>query len=329
LAVLTSIDLVQHGVPSVPERRQTACHQEIARKSRVWRGWGHVLFTAERMSSPTDPELLALRLAAHAGMTIAGERRRRGWSLRDLATRSHVSIAAIHAIEHGRPAGLRTYAAIALALGLEPRMDLVDPRKRAASARAEDPVHAAMGEAIAARLSSHGFEVSIDEPFQHFQFAGRADILAWDRSSRSLLHVENRTRFPNVQEAFGSYNTKRRYLPAVIAERIGLRGGFASVSNVIAGLWSAEVFHTIRMRPASFRAVCPDDDDAFEAWWSGSPPAPGPATSAFILFDPIHPGGNRRRQFVALEEAIGTSVRPRFRGYAHAVDALRTTFSAP
>jgi transcriptional regulator with XRE-family HTH domain len=261
-------------------------------------------------------------------MTIADVRRRRAWTLRELATRSDVAVSAIHAIEHGRPAGLQTYAAIALALNLELRFDLVDPRKRAASAHAEDPVHAAMGETIASRLASHGFEIAMDEPFQHYQFAGRADVLAWDRANRSLLHVENRTRFPNVQDALGSYNAKRRYLPAVIAERIGLRGGFASVTNVVCGLWSAEVLHTLRIRPASFRAVCPDRDVAFEAWWSGSLPAPGAATSAFVLFDPILSAGRRRRPFVPLEDALASATRPRYRGYAHAADELRTNFSA-
>jgi transcriptional regulator with XRE-family HTH domain len=279
------------------------------------------------MSPRTTPEILALRLAGHIGMTIADTRRRRNWTLRELAHRSGLSAAGIHAMEHGRPATLRTYAAVALALDLEARIDLIDPRKRANSVRAEDPVHASMGEALAARLSSHGFEIAIDEPFQHYQFAGRADILAWDSGSRALLHVENRTRFPNVQDAFGSYNTKRRYLPEVIAKRIGLRGGFVSVSHVVAGLWSAEVLHVIRIRPASFRTVCPDGSGSFEAWWSGSPPPPGPATSAFVLFDPIRSNATMRRPFIALEHAVATSVRPRYRGYAHAVNALRATYS--
>jgi transcriptional regulator with XRE-family HTH domain len=279
------------------------------------------------MSSRTGSELAALRVAGHLGLTIADERRRRRWTLRDLASRSGLAVSAIHAIERGRSAGLRTYAAIALALQLDPRFDLADPRKRSTTVRAEDPVHAAMGEAFAARLSAHGLEVALDEPFQHYQFAGRADVLAWDRERRSLLHVENRTRFPNLQEAFGSYNTKRRYLPAAIADRIGLRGGFATVTNVVVALWSAEVLHDVRMRPASFRAVCPGGIGPFEGWWSGNPPISGPATSAFVFFDPITAESRRRRSFVALDEAIESSVRPRYRGYAHAADALRATFS--
>jgi hypothetical protein len=228
----------------------------------------------------------------------------------------------VHAVEHGGPARLETYAAIAVALGLEPRLDLVDPRKRSASGRAEDPVHAAMGEMIAARLAGHGFPVSIDEPYQHYQFAGRADVLAWDLEARALLHVENRTRFPNLQDAIGSYNAKRAYLPGVLAERLGLRTGFASVTNVIAGLWSNEVIHTARIRSASFSSVCPDDRSAFDAWWDGSPPATG-TTSVFILLDPLSTSTPVRASFVGLEPVLRGSIRPRYRGYADAVEALR------
>jgi hypothetical protein len=44
-------------------------------------------------------------------------------------------------------------------------------------------------------------------------------------------------RFANLQDAFGSYNAKRRYLPGVLAERLGLRDGWQVVTNVIAALW--------------------------------------------------------------------------------------------
>jgi hypothetical protein len=278
------------------------------------------------MSRQTAPELLTTQLAGHVGLTIADERRRRSWTLRELADSSGLAPSAIHAIGHGRPATLHSYAAIAIALGLTPRLDLIDPRKRANAMRAEDPVRAAMGEAIAARLANHGFEVAVDEPFQHYQFAGRADILAWDLSSRSLLHVENRTRSPNVQEAFGSYNAKRRYLPGVMAERLSLGNGFRTVSNVVAGLWSAEVLHTLRIHPASFKAVCPDDTKAFEAWWSGAPPTHGGSTSAFVVFDPIHAPTSGQRMFVGLAPSLQPSMRPRYRGYAEAAEALRSAW---
>ena len=281
-----------------------------------------MLFATERMSQRDDPELAALRLAGHAGLVIADARRVRRWTLRDLAGRSGLAASSLHAVEHGRPATLETYAAIAIALGLEPRFDLVDPRKRSASGRPEDPVHAAMGEMIAARLAGHRFAVSIDEPYQHYQFAGRADVVAWDLEARALLHVENRTRFPNLQDTLGSYNAKRAYLPGVLAERLGLRTGFASVTNEIAGLWSSEVIHIARIRSASFASVCPDDRSAFDAWWGGSTPATG-TTSAFILLDPVSTTTPLRSSLVGLEQVLRGSIRPRYRGYADAVEALR------
>jgi hypothetical protein len=180
-----------------------------------------------------------------------------------------------------------------------------------------------MGEVLAARLAGYGFSVAIDEPYQHYQFAGRADLLAWDLASRSLLHVENRTRFPNLQDAIGSYNAKRRYLPAVMADRLGMRGGFRSVTNVMAGLWSSEVIHVARLRAATFAAICPDDEAALNAWWSGTAPAAGAPTSAFVLFDPGTLATPRRSTFVGLERVLRSSVRPRYRGYADAVEALR------
>ena len=254
-------------------------------------------------------------------MRIRNARLDRRWTLRQLAERSELSVAFIHAVEHGAEASLASYAAIAAAVGLRPSLELIDPRHRRSPSRAEDPVHAAMGDVIAARLLAAGLHVSLDEPFQHFQFAGRADLLAWDAERTALLHVENRTRFPNIGETFGSYNAKRRYMPSVIAERLGVRGGFRVVTNVIVALWASEVLHVVRRHRPSFSAICPHGPEQFAAWWSGQPPAVGVVSSSIILFDPVDGGRADRRRFVGLEEV--PTVRPRYRGYADAVEALR------
>ncbi len=80
-----------------------------------------------------------------------------------------------------------------------------------------------MGEFEAIRLRHFGRAVSLDEPYQHFQFAGRADLVAWDLDARALLHLENRTRFPNFQDMAGTFNSKRAYLGGVLADRVGIR----------------------------------------------------------------------------------------------------------
>ena len=164
------------------------------------------------------------------------------------------------------------------------------------------------------------FSVGIDEPYQHYQFAGRADMVAWDLGRAALLHIENRTRFPDFQDMAGSYNAKRAYLGAALARRLGIRLWQSEV-HVLAALWSAEVLHALRLRRESFRSLCPDSADAFRAWWNGDP-AGGRVSSALVVFDPM--ATSRQRSFVGLEEAM--MVRPRHRGYA---DVARLLESAP
>jgi hypothetical protein len=220
-------------------------------------------------------------------------------------------------VEAGRPTSLEALARLTQALGLRIEVQLVDPRqRREVKSLSADPVHSAMGEFEARHFRAIGLAVGIDEPYQHYQFAGRADLVAWDLRARALLHIENRTRFPDLQETAGTYNAKRAYLAAAIGERLGIRR-WASQTHAIAGLWSSEVLHVLRLRLETFRALCPDHTTAFDGWWAGTPPREGNA-SVLVVLDPF--AGRRQRAFVGLDEAV--LVRPRIRGYADGASRL-------
>ena len=236
--------------------------------------------------------------------------------MRELGERCGLTAAAVQRLEAGRAGSLSSYARLATALGLRPEFRLSDDR-RPGPVRAADSVHAAMGNVEAELLQGFAHPVALDEPYQHFQFAGRADVAAWSIADRALLHIENRTRFPNLQEAFGSYNAKRTYLAPALAERLRVPGGWRSVTHAIVALWSAEVLHALRLRTASFRAVCPDDPASLIAWLTGGAPPAG-ITSTFLLLDPIP--APRRRRWIRLTEAL--TAEPRYRGYAEAAAAL-------
>lgn len=167
-----------------------------------------------------------------------------------------------------------------------------------------------MGEFEAAQLRRNGVHVGIDEPYQHYQFAGRADVVAWDLERRALLHIENRTRFPDFQEMAGAFNAKRAYLGRALADRTGA-GTWLSETHVIAALWSSEALHALRLRTESFRALCPHVTTGFDGWWSGEVSARG-RQSVLVVLDPLASG--RARPYVGLEDAL--TVRPRYRGYA-------------
>jgi hypothetical protein len=178
-----------------------------------------------------------------------------------------------------------------------------------------------MGELEAGHLRRFELSLMLDEPYQHFHYSGRADLLAVDLRLRALLHLENRTRFPDIQEFLGSWNAKRAYLADDLRRRVGVRS-WTSVTHVIVALWSAEALHAIRMHRATFMAAAPDDSSAFNAWWSGAPARSG-LTSSLIVLDPALPDRSRRRTWVDLSTALSSSTDARFHGYADTLLALR------
>jgi transcriptional regulator with XRE-family HTH domain len=245
------------------------------------------------------------------GAQVHDERAKRHWTLRELAARAGLSAAAVQAIEAGRAGSVEAAARLAEALGLRLNFELIDPRRRqSAGARLADPVHSAMGELEAGHLRRLSVAVAMDEPYQHFQFAGRADLIGWDIAARALLHIENRTRFPDLQETAGSFNAKRAYLGRVLADRLNI-DRWRSETHVMVALWSAEVMHVLRLRTETFRALCPDQPAGFARWWQGTPPTTGKRRE-LVIIDPL--AGARQRAWVGLDEAL--TARSRHRGYA-------------
>ncbi|MBM4408764.1 MAG: helix-turn-helix transcriptional regulator [Chloroflexi bacterium] len=269
-------------------------------------------------AAPPRFQATAVRLCSELGREIRDARVRRGWTLATLAERVGLSVSMVHGVESGKPTMPEGYVRLALALNLQPRFTLLGDQA-ATAARAVDPVHSAMGEIEAEQLGIPPVLVRIDEPYQHYQFAGRADLVAFAPATSALLHIENRTRFPDVQGFAGSFNAKCRYLADELAPRFGVRS-FTSVTHVVVALWSAEVLHVLRLRGASFRAIAPDDPGSFAGWWQGQPPTAGTRTS-IVVFDPL-PGGRRsRRRWIGLEDVVRGE--PRYRDYADALGALR------
>jgi transcriptional regulator with XRE-family HTH domain len=251
------------------------------------------------------------------GTAVRDARIARKWSAEELAKRAGLSRATVYALEAGRVASADVASRVAAALSRRVELTLVDARKRDTRPNLSvDPVHSAMGEFEAAHFQALNLAVSLDEPYQHYQFAGRADLAAWDVDARALLHIENRTRFPDFQEMAGAYNAKREYLAAALTERAGVQR-WASQTHVIAALWSSEVLHALRLRTSSFQSICPDPPTTFEGWWRGELPTER-KSSTLIVLDPH--AKKRERAFAGLEDAL--RARPRYRGYADVVDRL-------
>jgi transcriptional regulator with XRE-family HTH domain len=268
-----------------------------------------------RFRESASPAVFAAidRFWADLGDRVRTARLARNWSTERLAKASGTSRWAVYLLERGEPASLELVVRVLNALGLRLDVDLVDPRKRVhiATGRAEDPVHAAMGELEVRHLSMYAFRTGVDEPYQHFQFHGRADVVAVAADQEALLHIENRTRFPNLQEMAGAYNAKKAYLAADLAARYGVRR-FKSETHVIVAAWTAEVLHSLRRHPDTFRSLGPNDVAAFQKWWDGNAPLEG-TSSTLVVLDPL--ATIRQRPWIDLETAL-SNARPRYQGYA-------------
>jgi transcriptional regulator with XRE-family HTH domain len=260
------------------------------------------------------------RVWSELGERIRDARRRRTWSTARLAAEAGVSRTSVYMAERGEASSIDVVVRLLTALGLRLDVDAVDPRRRSgATKRSEDPVHAAMGELEVGHLRTRGHQTLVDEPYQHYQFSGRADVVAWDLGTAALLHIENRTQFPNYQEAAGSFNAKKAYLATDLAARLALPR-VRSVTHVMVCLWSAEILHALRLRRDTFRSLAPDAPDAFQAWWDGRLPVAAKTSSALIVLDPFATG--RERAWIDLETALG-DIRPRYRDYADAASRIR------
>jgi transcriptional regulator with XRE-family HTH domain len=283
---------------------------------------------------PVGVEAELATALASLGSLVRQERRRRDLTLAQLAARAQVSTSSVHTAEHGRRSSIEMFVRLVTALDMRLGISL-DERDAAATSVSEpmstqipdrvprlhgrDIVHAAMGELEASHLQRLRRDVGIDEPWQHFQFAGRADLVSWDVPGRALLRIENKAQFPDLQDALVRFNSERVYLADAIGLRLGLVQPPMVQTHVMVALWSAEVIAVVRRSPATFRATFPSPPDAFLTWWAGGIPAAG-ITSALVLLDPFASG--RQSRFVGLQ-AVLAGVRPRVTGYAAAADLVR------
>jgi len=280
----------------------------------------------------------AERLTTLVGERLRERRRQLGWTIEAVALRAGVAVATVQKIETGARGSLEMYVRLAEAVGMSFGMMLATQATEASESEVDDQmlspsvpptgrkvatesdlVHATMGEVLLDMLASGGFECGVDEPWRNYQYSGRADVVAWDRPRRALLHSENRTAFPDVQDALGRFNGKRAYLAGSLWERLGMDGPPSTETHAIVALWSLEVLETLRAYPGTFRAACPNPPDAFLAWLAGTPPKPG-VTSTLVLFDPFATGSQPR--FASLREALD-GAKPRIEGYAAAAALLR------
>jgi transcriptional regulator with XRE-family HTH domain len=150
----------------------------------------------------------------------------RALRIRQRLTQAEVAVAAgvprsvVGLVEHGRLGRCSLHSVRAIAAALDCTI-VVSPRwhggdlERLLNAR-----HSAMHEALASRFGGlSGWIIEPEVSFSVFGERGVIDGLAWHAASRSLLVIELKTEFVDVNDLMGSVDRKRRLAAGIGRDR--------------------------------------------------------------------------------------------------------------
>jgi transcriptional regulator with XRE-family HTH domain len=144
---------------------------------------------------------------------------RKGWRQEDAAGRARVSRKVVQKIEHGDVGHTSLDLVRRYGNAFDLRVDLLVGGRGGDLARTVDEEHALIVERIAGLVTDSGWVVEPEASFNHYGDRGRVDLLAYHAAIGTLLIVEVKTVFTDLQEMFGSMNIKLRVAPHIARDR--------------------------------------------------------------------------------------------------------------
>jgi transcriptional regulator with XRE-family HTH domain len=180
------------------------------------------------------------------------------------ATKAGVSQSVYSRAECGHLDGMTfgSLERIATALGATLVMDL---RFRGGLAdRLADAAHATLVGFVVDFLRERGWQLELEFTFNVFGERGSVDVLAWHASTRTLLIVEIKSRFTDLQAMLLSMSRKLRLVPALAREELGWDA--SAVGRVIVAYGTAENRAIAQRHAAIFDASFPARAREIRGW---------------------------------------------------------------
>jgi len=258
------------------------------------------------------------------GATIRAARIRRRWRQSDLAAAAGVSRSTVSRIERGAIHEIAFGVLSRVAGALDVRLELLTRSRGADLDRLLNQKHAALAEAVIARLRRiGGWVVRPEVSFSQWGERGIVDLLAWHEHSASVLVIELKTEIVDVGELLGTLDRKRR-LAREIAKPFGWRPTVIGVCLLVAEGRTGR--RRVLTHGATFRAALPDDGRRLRAWLR----EPLGELAAVAFVSDARRGSVRagfatvRRVSAARAGRLGTDSRPP-KHESSAIPAARTT----
>ena len=200
------------------------------------------------------------------GAAIRFLRIRRGWRQVDLAARAGVSQSTVSRMERGHLATLTLEAIRLVAAALDLRVDVLGRWRGGDLDRLLGAGHSALHEAVARHLDRRaGWRFASEVSFSNYGDRGIIDLLAWHEPTRSLLVIELKTEFVDMNELIGTLDRKRRNATQIARKR----GWLVEPSGVSVWVIVADT-STNRHRATDHRAMLgtayPSDGRSMRGW---------------------------------------------------------------
>jgi transcriptional regulator with XRE-family HTH domain len=138
-----------------------------------------------------------------------------------VARRAGISQTVYSRAERGRIAGLKTSVLDRIAVALDANLTIDLRYKGGLADRLVDRAHASIVEVVIAALRTAGWDTVVEYSFNVFGERGSVDVLAWHAATQTLLIVEVKSRFTDLQEMLFSLGRKLRLVPDEVRREIG------------------------------------------------------------------------------------------------------------
>lgn len=170
-----------------------------------------------------------------AGRIVRAVRIHLGWRQVDLAEACGVSQSAISRLELGFAGPMSLADVDRVAEALDIRLTLDAWWRGGDVSRLLDADHAMIVDHIVGRLRTLGWQVLLEYGFNHYGERGSVDVVAWHPATRTLLLIEVKSRFTDLQELLSTFARKLRLVPRLLAEAEGWRASHVARLIVVPG----------------------------------------------------------------------------------------------
>lgn len=209
-------------------------------------------------------------------------RQQRGWRQADLAAAARVSRGVVSRIERGQADRVAVARLERVAAALGARVTVRLDWNGQELDRLLDRRHAALVDAVVAKLQELGWAFAAEVTFNAYGERGSIDVLAWHATSRSLLVIEVKTVVPDIGGMLATLDRKAR-----LAGGIGRERGWpaTSVSRLLVIAEHATARRHVAALATTFEAAFPHRNMAIRRWLR----APGgEAVSGLWFLSSVH-----------------------------------------